>query len=223
MFKQLEDRFHDPNKYIQDLYLANLYNIAVCLEDTKSTLPEDLYCWVLENSNFQQKDKAKQSWLLQVKSNSGKGKIILLCSIIYTLSRLITNAAFLSYFSCYASYLQINKTTNVLQSFIYMFVAQQLLFVLYIWKEYSRPVRPHTGTCTYRPVLGRTGAVTTMLQANYSPYLGAQFGRTYLTDLIILLYQYSNYQTAFLKQTIRKLSCSSSNVESSKFYIFSFQ
>ena len=51
-FKRLEDKIDKQAKYIRDLRGTDPRDNKKRIKDTKGSLLADLYCWILENSNF---------------------------------------------------------------------------------------------------------------------------------------------------------------------------
>jgi hypothetical protein len=136
-FKRLEEEIDKLNKCAQDLHLTDPRDDKKRIEDTKGGLIEDSYRWILENSDFQQWDRAQQSQLLWIKGDPGKGKTMLLCGIINELNKSIVNTALLSYFFCQATDSRINSATAVLRGLIYMLVGQQPSLVSHVRKKYD--------------------------------------------------------------------------------------
>lgn len=137
-FKRLEEEIEKLNKCVQDLRLTDPCDDKKRIEDTKGGLLKDSYCWILENSDYQQWDKAQQSWLLWIKGDPGKGKTMLLCGIINELGKPKAETDLLSYFFCQATDSRINNATAVLRGLIYMLIDQQPSLVLHIREKYDR-------------------------------------------------------------------------------------
>jgi hypothetical protein len=98
----------------------------------------DSYRWILENFCFQQWRYDKQSRLLWIKGDPGKGKTMLLCGIVDELNKPTVGTALLSYFFCQATDLRINKATAVLRGLIYMLIGQQPSLISYVRAKYDQ-------------------------------------------------------------------------------------
>jgi hypothetical protein len=136
-FRRLMEEIDKQKKCIQDLHLTDPSNDKRRIEDTKGGLLEDSYHWILKNADFQQWHADKNSGLLWIKGNPGKGKTMLLCGIIEELKRSIAKTDLLSYFFCQATDSRINSATAVLRGLLYLLVKQQPSLVVHIQKEHD--------------------------------------------------------------------------------------
>lgn len=136
-FKRLEEEIDKLSSCIRDLRLTDPCDDKKRLEETKGGLLEDSYCWILENSDFQRWRDDKQSRLLWIKGDPGKGKTMLLCGIINELNKSMTKTAQLAYFFCQATDSRINNATAVLRGLLYLLVNQQPSLVSYVRKKYD--------------------------------------------------------------------------------------
>lgn len=136
-FKRLEEEIDKLSSCIRDLRLTDPWDDKKRLEETKGGLLEDSYCWILENSDFQRWRDDKQSRLLWIKGDPGKGKTMLLCGIINELNKSMTKTAQLAYFFCQATDSRINNATAVLRGLLYLLVNQQPSLVSYVRKKYD--------------------------------------------------------------------------------------
>jgi hypothetical protein len=112
------------------------------IEDTKGGILKDSYTWILENSEFRQWHDSKQSQLLWIRGDPGKGKTMLLCGIIDKLEETATTASasgysLLSYFFCQATDHRINSATAVLRGLIYLLTHQQPALLQHVRKKYD--------------------------------------------------------------------------------------
>jgi hypothetical protein len=135
---RLKDEFDKMQKCIQELHLTDPHDDKKRIEDTKGSLLEDSYRWILENSYFQQWHSAQQSRLLWIRGDPGKGKTMLLCGIINELKRFIAKSDLLSYFFYQATDSRINNATAMLRGLIYMLVDQQPSLVSHVRKKYDQ-------------------------------------------------------------------------------------
>ncbi|KAH6717349.1 hypothetical protein BKA61DRAFT_478141 [Leptodontidium sp. MPI-SDFR-AT-0119] len=112
------------------------------IEDTKGGILKDSYTWILENSEFQRWHNDKQSQLLWIRGDPGKGKTMLLCGIIDKLKEApsvssTSGCCLLSYFFCQATDLRINSATAVLRGLIYLLADQQPALLQHVRKKYD--------------------------------------------------------------------------------------
>jgi hypothetical protein len=138
---------------MQHLRLTDPRDDKKRIEQTKDGLLKDSYRWILEQSDFQQWCDNKQSQVLWIKGDPGKGKTMLLCGIINEMSPLTKQrdedevaTTLLSYFFCQATDKRINNATAVLRGLIYLLVDQQPSLVSHVRKKYDHGVeRPFEG------------------------------------------------------------------------------
>ena len=100
------------------------------IEKTKGGLLPDLYRWILEDDDFKTWRDNKESPLLWIRGDPGKGKTMLLCGIIDELKKSTTNI--LSFFFCEAADSRINNATAVLRGLIYLLVIQHNSLVSHV-------------------------------------------------------------------------------------------
>ena len=136
-FERLREVIEKREKCVKDLRLTDPRHDKKRIENTKGGLLEDSYCWILENSELKQWRSSRQSRLLWIKGDPGKGKTMLLCGIINELVKPPVGMALLSYFFCQANDSRINSATAVLRGLIYMLVSQQPSLLSYIQKKYD--------------------------------------------------------------------------------------
>jgi hypothetical protein len=139
---RLKDEFDKSQKCIQELHLTDPRDDKKRIEDTKGSLLEGSYRWILENSDFQQWHSAQQSRLLWIRGDPGKGKTMLLCGIINELKRFVAKSDLLSYFFYQATDSRINNATAMLRGLIYMLVDQQPSLVSHVRKKYDQRGKP---------------------------------------------------------------------------------
>ncbi|KAH6702770.1 hypothetical protein BKA61DRAFT_457375, partial [Leptodontidium sp. MPI-SDFR-AT-0119] len=127
---------------LQDLRISDPRDDKRRIEETKGGLLRDSYRWILENSDFQQWQDGKQSQLLWIRGDPGKGKTMLLCGIIDKLEETASAASasgscLLSYFFCQATDERINSATAVLRGLIYLLADQQPALLQHVRKKYD--------------------------------------------------------------------------------------
>lgn len=139
----------DQDACLTHLRIADPRDEKARIEDTKGGLFKDSYRWILGHDDFLRWRKEKQSRLLWIKGDPGKGKTMLLCGIVDELragTKLADKKHFffsrksttlLSYFFCQATDPRINSATAVLRGLIYLLVRQQPLLLSHVWDEYK--------------------------------------------------------------------------------------
>ncbi|KAF2187665.1 WD40 repeat-like protein [Zopfia rhizophila CBS 207.26] len=136
-FKRLQKEMDKLKKCIQDLRLTDPRDDKKRIEETKGGLLEDSYHWILENSDFHRWRDDRQSRLLWIKGDPGKGKTMLLCGIVNELKKSTTKTELLSYFFCQATDSRINNATAVLRGLLYLLVDQQPSLVSHMRKKHD--------------------------------------------------------------------------------------
>ena len=136
--RRLEQEIHKLEKCTRDLRITDPRDDKQRIEETKGGLLEGSYCWILENSDFQQWRYNQQSRLLWVKGDPGKGKTMLLCGIINELKKSTAKSDLLSYFFCQATNSSINNATAVLRGLIYLLIDQQPYLISHVRKKYDQ-------------------------------------------------------------------------------------
>ncbi|KAL8364654.1 hypothetical protein RB595_003776 [Gaeumannomyces hyphopodioides] len=110
-------------------YLAEVdpHEVKTRIEETKGGLFKEASKWILHHTDFQQW-RDKDSQLLWIKADPGKGKTMLLCTIIDELGKEKSQnpkpTTLLSYFFCQATDTSLNNATAVLRGLIYLLVKQ---------------------------------------------------------------------------------------------------
>jgi hypothetical protein len=139
-----EQNLLDPQSRscIQDLRTTDPREDKKRIEDTKGGLLPDSYQWIFEHPDFQQWRDDKQSRLLWIKGDPGKGKTMLICGILDKMSPLTRlrdkeATTLLSYFFCQATDSRINNAAAVLRGLIYLLIDQQPLLVSHVRKKYD--------------------------------------------------------------------------------------
>ncbi|KAK0617658.1 beta transducin-like protein HET-E2C*4 [Immersiella caudata] len=96
------------------------------IEATKGGLLSDACHWVVGNERFRRWRETPENPILWVKGDPGKGKTMLLCSMINELEQPIASAGGnLAYFFCQATDQRINNATAVLRGLIYLLAHRQ--------------------------------------------------------------------------------------------------
>jgi len=131
-FRRLRKEYADQHNLARDPQLEA--NIDQCLaqlrisdprndrsriESTKGGLLKDSYQWILEHKDFQQWRGDRDSHLLWIKGDPGKGKTMLLCGITKELEDASADQCLISYFFCQATDTNLNNAIAVLRGLIY--------------------------------------------------------------------------------------------------------
>jgi hypothetical protein len=140
-FKRLQDEIERQGRCVQDLRLTDPCDDKRRIEDTKGGLLEGSYKWILEKPDFEKWRDARQSRLLWIKGDPGKGKTMLLCGIVDELNKSMAKSDLLSYFFCQATDSRINNATAVLRGLIYLLVYQQPSLISHVRKKYDHAGR----------------------------------------------------------------------------------
>jgi len=141
---EVEQNPPDPQtrSCLQDLRITDPREDKKRIEDTNGGLLRDSYRWILEHPDFQQWRDDKQSRILWIKGDPGKGKTMLISGILDELSpstklRDIEATTLLSYFFCQATDDRINNASAALRSLIYLLIDQQPLLISHVRKKYD--------------------------------------------------------------------------------------
>ncbi|KAF2183357.1 NACHT-domain-containing protein, partial [Zopfia rhizophila CBS 207.26] len=136
-FNRLREEIKKREECMRELRLTDPCDDKKRIEETKGGLLEDLYHWILENSDFQRWRDDAQCQLLWIKGDPGKGKTMLLCGIVNELKSSTAKRGLLSYFFCQATDSRINSATAVLRGLLYLLVNQQPSLVSHIQKKHD--------------------------------------------------------------------------------------
>jgi hypothetical protein len=138
--RRLEKEIDDASKAkhcLRDLRVTDPRADKVRIEETKGGLLLDSYRWILENRDFRQWHSDRQSHLLWIKGDPGKGKTMLLCGIINELTRSTAETHLLAFFYFQATDLRINNATAALRGLLYLLIDQQPSLISHIQKQYD--------------------------------------------------------------------------------------
>src|ERR1700722_6981387 len=132
---------------LADLLLTDPRNEKIRIERTKGGLLNDSFRWILDNSEFQRWRENKQSQLLWVKGDAGKGKTMLMIGIIDELQQQVarpgqsSTTEVLSYFLCQGTDSRLNTATAILRSIIYLLASEQPFLISHLRKKYDHAGR----------------------------------------------------------------------------------
>ncbi|KAK4458987.1 hypothetical protein QBC42DRAFT_232749 [Cladorrhinum samala] len=138
--RKMQELSREDQQCLKDLHLTNPRDDKSRIQKSKGDLLKDSYRWVLSNPDFQRWRDHKDSQLLWIKGDPGKGKTMLLCGIIDELDRGNTanaRSSNVAYFFCQATDSRINYATAVLRGLIYMLVDQQRSLIYHVRSEYD--------------------------------------------------------------------------------------
>ncbi|KAN0086995.1 vegetative incompatibility protein HET-E-1 [Elaphomyces granulatus] len=131
---------------LADLLLTDPRNEKIRIERTKGGLLSDSFRWILNNSEFQRWREDKQSQLLWIKGDAGKGKTMLMIGIIDELQQIAklgksSATEVLSYFLCQNTDSRLNTATAILRGIIYLLVIEQPFLISHLQKKYDHAGR----------------------------------------------------------------------------------
>ena len=137
----------EDHRCLQDLLLINPCHERTRIERTKGGLLNDSFRWILGNSEFQTWRDDKQSQLLWIKGDAGKGKTMLMIGIINELQQQVLRSGksstteVLSYFLCQGTDSRLNTAISVLRGMIYLLASQQPFLISHLRNEYDHAGR----------------------------------------------------------------------------------
>ncbi|KAN0066955.1 vegetative incompatibility protein HET-E-1 [Elaphomyces granulatus] len=132
---------------LTDLLLADPRNEKSRIERTKGGLLTDSFRWILDNSEFQRWREAKQSKLLWIKGDAGKGKTMLMIGVIDQLRQQVARSGkssvteVLSYFLCQGTDSRLNTSTAILRGIVYLLASEQPFLISHLRKKYDHAGR----------------------------------------------------------------------------------
>ncbi|KAN0087189.1 hypothetical protein V8E54_000877 [Elaphomyces granulatus] len=128
---------------LADLLLTDPRNEKTRIERTKGGLLNDSFRWILGNSEFQRWREDKQSRLLWIKGDAGKGKTMLMIGIVDELLLQVARSGkssateVLSYFLCQGTDSRLNTATAILRGIIYLLASEQPFLISHLRKKYD--------------------------------------------------------------------------------------
>jgi hypothetical protein len=131
------------NCCLSDLLLTDPSVEKARIKKTKGDLVKDSFYWILENAEFQKWRYNKESWLLWIKGDAGKGKTMLMIGIIEELSQLEGDSKgprtveTMSYFLCQGTDSRLNNAISILRGIIYLLINQQPFLISHLRKKYD--------------------------------------------------------------------------------------
>ncbi|RTE70300.1 hypothetical protein BHE90_015307 [Fusarium euwallaceae] len=126
--------------FMESLLVTNsLHEMQRILDDKGGLLP-DAFSWILTNDDFRQWQTNKQSRMLWIKGDLGKGKTMLLCGIVENL-QLHAPETPLTCFFCQESDSKFNSASAVLRGLIYMLLNSQRHIIAEMRREYGHVIK----------------------------------------------------------------------------------
>ncbi|KAJ4855087.1 NACHT domain-containing protein [Trichoderma breve] len=122
---------------LRDLYITNPRNDKERLLDTKGGLLPDSYTWAVKSAMFRQWHTEKETNLLWIKGNPGKGKTMMICGLIEELEHMEPHQDLLSYFFCQGTDPNFNNATAVLRGIIYSLATQKPSLIEHVQQAYK--------------------------------------------------------------------------------------
>ncbi|EXL45108.1 hypothetical protein FOCG_13867 [Fusarium oxysporum f. sp. radicis-lycopersici 26381] len=165
--KYTKNIYNEPNhnRCIADLRLTDPRDDKTRIEETQGGLLKDSYKWILDHEDFRRWRDDRESRLLWIKGDAGKGKTMLLCGIVNELlqSRValrllggvakmmpcrfkesplsLTHARHVSFFFCQGTDSRLNHATAVLRGLIYLLLCQVPSLISHIQQRYDHAGR----------------------------------------------------------------------------------
>jgi hypothetical protein len=131
------------NQILQDLRVTDPSDDKRRIEEDKGGLLASVCDWVFEHRDFRRWRDAIDCQSLWIRGDSGKGKTMLICSIIDRLEKENTSPEQnqLCYFFCQATDTRINSAIAVLRGLLYMLIVQQPSLVRHIYRQHRHAGR----------------------------------------------------------------------------------
>jgi NACHT domain-containing protein len=132
---------------LANLLLTDPRSEKIRIGRTKGGLLSDSFRWILDNSEFQRWREDKQSQLLWIKGDAGKGKTMLMIGIIDELLQQVAKSGkssateALSYFLCQGTDSRLNTATTILRGIIYVLASEQPFLISHLRKKYDHAGR----------------------------------------------------------------------------------
>ncbi|KAF2015094.1 WD40 repeat-like protein [Aaosphaeria arxii CBS 175.79] len=135
------------NQCLRDLRVTDPREDRARIEEGKDTLLRSCYGWILNNPTFRHWRTAKESRLLWIQGDPGKGKTMMTMGIIDELSpeemlrpksmKAGSSPGLVAFFFCQNARPQLNNAVSVLRGLIYMLVRQKEDLMPHVQKQYD--------------------------------------------------------------------------------------
>ncbi|KAL0935475.1 Vegetative incompatibility protein HET-E-1-like protein 15 [Colletotrichum truncatum] len=143
----VHDLSEPASRFLADLRSTDPRDDKARIERTKGGLLRDSYRWIIDHDDFRRWRDDKESRLLWIKGDPGKGKTMLLCGIINELGKLPTKSHLLAYFFCQATDVRLNNAAAVLRGLIYLLLCQRKSLLARVREKYD-----HAGKSLFEDV-----------------------------------------------------------------------
>ncbi|KFH40933.1 Vegetative incompatibility protein HET-E-like protein [Hapsidospora chrysogenum ATCC 11550] len=125
-------------KCLADLRLTDPRDDMRRIEDTKGGLFQGASNWILSSDDFRRWHSADDAQLLWIKGDPGKGKTMLMITVVQELKRQrSTNTSALSYFFCQGTDENLNSAAAVLRGLIYVLCNEQPSLASHLYARYD--------------------------------------------------------------------------------------
>lgn len=122
------------------------------IQERKGGLIEDSYRWILKDEQFT-KWYQRETSLLWLNGDPGKGKTMSVCGIIDHVRALSDSNTILSYFFCDASDSSLNNATSILRGIVYSLIFQNSTALSYVRERFKKLRKPLADLRLAWPVL----------------------------------------------------------------------
>ncbi|PTB54050.1 hypothetical protein M431DRAFT_496001 [Trichoderma harzianum CBS 226.95] len=126
---------HQIKNCLEKLVALQVNNLEQ--QDRDCGLLPDSYTWAVKSAMFRQWHTEKETNLLWIKGNPGKGKTLMICGLIEELEHMEPHQDLLSHFFCQGTDPNFNNATAVLRGIIYSLATQKPSLIEHIQQEYK--------------------------------------------------------------------------------------
>lgn len=132
----------------------------VRIESTKDKLLEGCYEWILQDPNFRKWQDDDECRLLWMSGDPGKGKTMLMISLVRELSQLTNNSSALTFFFCQSTDSGLNTATSVLRGLLWKLIHEYPSIGHYLHEDFKHAGRQlfesSNAFYTLRSILSKT-------------------------------------------------------------------
>jgi WD40 repeat protein len=126
---------------MRDLRVTHPKDDKIRIEQDKGGLLAGVCDWIFDYPEFQRWRETAGCQSFWIRGDPGKGKTMLICSVVDELERTKRQQYQLCYFFCQATDTRINNAVAVLRGLLYMLVDQQPLLIQHIEKQHHHAGR----------------------------------------------------------------------------------
>ncbi|KAH7087146.1 hypothetical protein FB567DRAFT_60254 [Paraphoma chrysanthemicola] len=134
-FRHLRDEVTKTETCLRDLCITNPKDDKRRIEETKGGLLNDASSWILGTPEFIEWYSAANDPFLWIRGDPGKGKTMLMCTIVDHLVDKKGSTDILCYFFCQATDARLNSASAVLRGLLYMILEQQPSLTCHLLKK----------------------------------------------------------------------------------------